>query len=323
MYCLSAPAVASTHWPGRSQLLRHWVSCIAPLEIPEFQAWQTVFRSTSKIIRRFCPYCHENAIDLVVVGPEAPLVAGLSDVLTDAGIGVFGPSAAAAQLEGSKGFTKDLCARYDIPTADYQRFNNAPKARNYVREKGVPIVIKADGLAAGKGVVVATEMGQALEAIDDCFEGAFGDAGAEVVVEAFHGRRGGQLLLPLCRNHRTPTGDRAGITNASEMAIPAQIPAAWELTPPAPVMTPERISRTMQTIIEPTMRGMAEMGTPFTGVLYAGLMITDNGPQLIEYNTRLRRPGMPGADDAHEGRHSFADEGRGRWCAWFNVRQLA
>ncbi len=234
-------------------------------------------------------FCRERNIDLVVIGPEAPLVAGLTDVLTDAGIGVFGPCAAAAQLEGSKGFTKDLCAKYDIPTADYQRFNNAPKARNYVREKGVPIVIKADGLAAGKGVVVATELGQALEAIDDCFEGAFGDAGAEVVVEAFlEGEEAsffclcdGKTALPLAtaQDHKR-VGDGDTGPNTGGMGAYS----------PAPVMTPERIAQTMRQIIEPTMRGMAEMGAPFTGVLYAGLMVSDDGPKLIEYNTRFGDP---------------------------------
>lgn len=234
-------------------------------------------------------FCREKNVDLVVVGPEAPLVAGLTDVLADAGIAVFGPSAAAARLEGSKGFTKDLCAKYDIPTADYQRFNNAPKAKNYVRERGVPIVIKADGLAAGKGVVVATELGQALEAIDDCFEGAFGDAGAEVVVEDFlEGEEAsffclcdGKTALPLAtaQDHKR-VGDGDTGPNTGGMGAYS----------PAPVMTPERVTQTMRQIIEPTMRGMAEMGAPFTGVLYAGLMITDDGPKLIEYNTRFGDP---------------------------------
>ena len=130
-------------------------------------------------------FCRVNGVDLVVVGPEAPLVDGLADSLTDAGIPVFGPSAKAAQLEGSKGFTKALCDRMDIPTAAYGKFNNAPKAKAYIRSQGAPIVIKADGLAAGKGVTVAMTLEEAFAAIDDCFEGAFGDAGAEVVVEEF------------------------------------------------------------------------------------------------------------------------------------------
>jgi phosphoribosylamine--glycine ligase len=234
-------------------------------------------------------FCRTNYIDFVVVGPEAPLVAGIADALTEAGICVFGPSAQAAQLEGSKGFTKDLCARYGIPTADYQRFNNAPKAKNYVRERGVPIVIKADGLAAGKGVVVAMDMEQALEAIDECFEGAFGSAGAEVVVEDFlEGEEAsffclcdGTTALPLttAQDHKQ-VGE--GDTGANTGGMGAYSPA--------PVMTADLIRRTMDEIIAPTMRGMAESGTPFTGVLYAGLMITPEGPKLIEYNTRFGDP---------------------------------
>lgn len=238
---------------------------------------------------RILAFCRENSINLVVVGPEAPLVAGLTDVLTGVGISVFGPSAAAAQLEGSKGFTKDLCAKYNIPTADYQRFNNAPKAKNYVRELGAPIVIKADGLAAGKGVVVAMDPEQAFEAIDDCFEGAFGDAGTEVVVEAFlEGEEAsffclcdGKTALPLttAQDHKR-VGDGDTGPNTGGMGAFS----------PAPVMTAEIIAQTMKQIIKPTMRGMAEIGAPFTGVLYAGLMLTTDGPQLIEYNTRFGDP---------------------------------
>ncbi len=234
-------------------------------------------------------FCKEKAIDFVVVGPEAPLVAGLADVLRAAGIAVFGPSAAAAQLEGSKGFTKDLCARFDIPSGAYQRFNNAPKAKAYVRAQGAPIVIKADGLAAGKGVTVAMTLDEALAAIDDCFEGAFGSAGAEVVVEAFlDGEEAsffclcdGEHALPLAtaQDHKR-VGDGDTGPNTGGMGAYS----------PAPVMTPEMVERTMREIIEPTMRGMAEMGTPFSGVFFAGLMITAKGPELIEYNVRFGDP---------------------------------
>ena len=234
-------------------------------------------------------FCREKAIDFVVVGPEAPLVAGLADVLRAAGIAVFGPSAAAAQLEGSKGFTKDLCARFDIPTGAYQRFNNAPKAKAYVRTQGAPIVIKADGLAAGKGVTVAMTLDEALAAIDDCFEGAFGSAGAEVVVEAFlDGEEAsffclcdGKHALPLAtaQDHKR-VGDGDTGPNTGGMGAYS----------PAPVMTPDMVERTMKEIIEPTMRGMAEMGTPFSGVFFAGLMITAKGPELIEYNARFGDP---------------------------------
>ncbi len=234
-------------------------------------------------------FAKEKAIDLVVVGPEAPLVAGLADDLTTAGIRVFGPSKLAAQLEGSKGFTKDLCARFDIPTGAYGRFNNAPKAKAYIREMGAPIVVKADGLAAGKGVVVAMTLDEALDAVDACFEGAFGSAGAEVVVEEFlDGEEAsffcicdGKTALSLgsAQDHKR-VGDGDTGVNTGGMGAYA----------PAPVMTPEIVERTMRELIEPTMRGMAEIGAPFSGVLFLGLMIGKDGPKLIEYNTRFGDP---------------------------------
>ncbi len=234
-------------------------------------------------------FCRAQMVDFVVVGPEAPLVAGLADAITEAGIKVFGPGAAAARLEGSKGFTKDLCARYDIPTAAYQRFNNAPKAKNYARSRGAPIVIKADGLAAGKGVTVAATMDEAMAAIDDCFEGAFGEAGAEVVVEDFlTGEEAsffclcdGKTALPMAsaQDHKR-VGDGDTGPNTGGMGAYS----------PAPVMTPEVVEKTMSRIVEPTMRAMAEMGCPFSGVLFLGLMIEDGDPQLIEYNVRFGDP---------------------------------
>jgi phosphoribosylamine--glycine ligase len=171
-------------------------------------------------------FCRERLIDLVVVGPEAPLVAGIADDLRAAGIKVFGPSKAAARLEGSKGFTKDLCARQDIPTAAYGRFSSADEAKAYVRKQGVPIVVKADGLAAGKGVTVAMTEAEALAAIDDCFSGAFGSAGAEVVVEEFLDGEEASFSAfategPLCLSVLRRT------TSASATATPAQTPAAW------------------------------------------------------------------------------------------------
>jgi phosphoribosylamine--glycine ligase len=234
-------------------------------------------------------FCREKAIDLVVVGPEAPLVAGLADALGAAGIRVFGPSKAAARLEGSKGFTKDLCARYGIPTAAYGRFGNAEDAKAYVAKVGAPIVVKADGLAAGKGVTVAMSEGEALSAIDACFEGAFGGAGAEVVVEEYlEGEEAsffclcdGATALPFgtAQDHkRVGEGDTGPNTGGM---------GAYS---PAPAMTPATVERTMREIIEPTMRGMAEMGAPFSGVLYAGLMLTADGPKLIEYNVRFGDP---------------------------------
>lgn len=234
-------------------------------------------------------FCLENEIGLVVVGPEGPLVAGIADDLRAEGIRVFGPSKAAARLEGSKGFTKDLCARYGIPTAAYGRFDDLASARTYVEKTGAPIVIKADGLAAGKGVTVAMTLDQALAALDACFDGSFGQAGAEVVVEEFLvGEEAsffclcdGTTALPFgtAQDHkRLSDGDTGPNTGGM---------GAYS---PAPVMTPEMIDRTMREIVEPTMRGMAETGAPFSGVLFAGLMITDSGPKLIEYNTRFGDP---------------------------------
>lgn len=234
-------------------------------------------------------FAKDKKIDLVVVGPEAPLVAGLSDEMRAEGIRVFGPSKAAAQLEGSKGFTKDLCARFDIPTGAYGRFNNAPKAKAYIRQQGAPIVVKADGLAAGKGVIVAMTLDEALDALDACFEGAFGSAGAEVVVEEFlDGEEAsffcicdGKTALPLgsAQDHKR-VGDGDTGPNTGGMGAYA----------PAPVMTPEIVERTMRELIEPTMRGMAEIGAPFSGILFLGLMIGKDGPKLIEYNTRFGDP---------------------------------
>ena len=230
-------------------------------------------------------FCREKNIDLVVVGPEAPLVAGIADDLRAAGIRVFGPSKAAAQLEGSKGFTKDLCAEFSIPTAAYRRFADADAARAYVKEQGAPIVVKADGLAAGKGVTVATSVDEALSAIDACLD----EDGAEVVVEGFlEGEEAsffclcdGRTAIPFgtAQDHkRVGEGDTGPNTGGM---------GAYS---PAPVMTPEMVDRTMREIVEPTMKGMAARGMPFSGVLFVGLMITDNGPQLIEYNVRFGDP---------------------------------
>jgi phosphoribosylamine--glycine ligase len=234
-------------------------------------------------------FCEEKAIHLVVVGPEAPLVAGLADRLESTGIRVFGCSSKAAQLEGSKGFTKDLCARYGIPTAAYRRFDEAGAAKAYIRAEGAPIVVKADGLAAGKGVTVAMTLDEALAAVDACFAGTFGGAGAEVVVEEFlTGEEAsffclcdGKTALPFgtAQDHKR-VGDGDTGPNTGGMGAYS----------PAPVMTASMIERTMKEIVEPTLRGMADMGTPFSGVLFAGLMITAEGPKLIEYNVRFGDP---------------------------------
>lgn len=234
-------------------------------------------------------FCKLQNIDLVVVGPEAPLVDGIADPMEAAGISVFGSSKAASQLEGSKGFTKDLCAKYSIPTGDYQRFTNSNDAKAYALGKGAPIVIKADGLAAGKGVAVAMTMEDALSAIEDCFDGAFGAAGAEVVIEeyldgeeaSFFCLCDGKTALPMAaaQDHKR-VGDGDTGPNTGGMGAYS----------PAPVMSDEMIERTMKEIIEPTMAGMAAEGHPFKGVLFAGLMITKKGPELIEYNVRFGDP---------------------------------
>ena len=234
-------------------------------------------------------FCREKEIGFVVVGPEDPLVGGLVDRLDAEGIASFGPSAAAAQLEGSKGFTKDLCAEWDIPTAAYGRFSGAAEAKDFIRKKGAPIVVKADGLAAGKGVIVALTEAEAEAAVDEIFSGRFGAAGAEVVVEEFlEGEEAsffvlcdGATALPLAtaQDHkRAFDGDKGPNTGGM---------GAYS---PAPVMTPGLCVRAMREIIEPTVKAMAARGTPFKGVLYAGLMLTADGPKLIEYNARFGDP---------------------------------
>ncbi len=234
-------------------------------------------------------FCRKNCIELVVVGPEQPLVEGLVDALDAAGIKAFGPSARAAQLEGSKGFTKDLCKRASIPTAAYERFTDAASAKAYLEGRSLPIVIKADGLAAGKGVIIAEIADQAIVAIDDMFGGGFGDAGAEVVIEdfmvgeeaSFFALVDGKTALPLAsaQDHKR-VGDGDTGPNTGGMGAYS----------PAPVLTDELEARVMTEIIRPTVDAMAREGMPYKGVLYAGLMITKNGPELIEYNARFGDP---------------------------------
>jgi phosphoribosylamine--glycine ligase len=234
-------------------------------------------------------FCRARSIGLVVVGPEAPLCAGIVDDLAAAGIKAFGPSKAAARLEGSKGFTKDLCKANNIPTAAYERFIAAAPAKDYVRAQGAPIVVKADGLAAGKGVVVAQTLAEAEAAIDMMFGGSLGDAGAEVVVEefltgeeaSFFALCDGKTAIPLAtaQDHkRVFDGDQGPNTGGMGAYSPAAI------------MTPEMIRRTMDEIVLPTVRTMKQMGAPYQGVLFAGLMIGDRGPKLIEYNVRFGDP---------------------------------
>ena len=234
-------------------------------------------------------FCKESAIGLVVIGPEAPLVAGLADDLEAAGIKVFGPSREAARLEGSKGFTKDLCAAHGIPTAAYRRFADAASAKAYVATQELPVVVKADGLAAGKGVVIAATREEAESAIDACFSGAFGAAGSEVVIEefldgeeaSFFALSDGKTALALAtaQDHkRAFDGDRGPNTGGM---------GAYS---PAPVMTEALSARVMEEVVWPTVRAMSARGTPFKGVLYAGLMIVDGAPKLIEYNVRFGDP---------------------------------
>ncbi|MBR1218704.1 phosphoribosylamine--glycine ligase [Bradyrhizobium sp. U87765 SZCCT0131] len=234
-------------------------------------------------------FCKANKVDLVVVGPEAPLAAGIADDLAAAGIKAFGPSKAASQLESSKGFTKDLCKANNIPTAAYERFRDVDAAKAYIRAKGAPIVIKADGLAAGKGVVVAMTLAEAEAAIDMMLGGGFGAAGAEAVVEEFMTGEEASffvlcdgdnaLALATAQDHkRVFDGDKGPNTGGM---------GAYS---PAPVMTDAMCQRTMDEIILPTLRAMKARGMPYKGVLFAGLMITADGPRLIEYNVRFGDP---------------------------------
>ena len=234
-------------------------------------------------------FCRSHKVDLVVVGPEGPMGEGIVDDLAAAGIKAFGARRAAAQLETSKGFTKDLCRKYGIPTAAYERFTAAAPAKDYVRAQGAPIVVKADGLAAGKGVVVAQTVAEAEAAIDMMFGGGLGDAGAEVVIEeflageeaSFFALCDGETAIPLvsAQDHkRVFDGDQGPNTGGM---------GAYS---PVPIMTAEMERRAMDEFVLPTVAAMKEMGMPFTGVLYLGLMITASGPKLIEYNVRFGDP---------------------------------
>jgi phosphoribosylamine---glycine ligase len=234
-------------------------------------------------------FCRSEKIDLVVIGPEQPLVDGLADQLKAAGVACFGPSAAAARLEGSKAFTKEFCARHAIPTAAFARFTDEAAAFAYLEQVGAPIVVKADGLAAGKGVVVAQTLEAARAAVSDCLGGRFGPAGAEVVIEeymvgeevSFFALVDGQTALPLigAQDHKR-VGDSDTGPNTGGMGAYS----------PAPVFTAELQNQVMREIIAPTVAGLAAEGMPYVGVLFAGLMITAQGPRLIEYNCRFGDP---------------------------------
>ncbi|MBP0615626.1 phosphoribosylamine--glycine ligase [Jiella mangrovi] len=234
-------------------------------------------------------FCREKSVDLVVVGPEAPLVDGLADSLNDAGICVFGPSAAAARLEGSKGFTKDLCSRHDIPTARYKRFSDVAAAKAHLDESGYPMVIKADGLAAGKGVTIAASRAEAEAAIDGCFEGDFGGPGAEIVVEEFLEGEEASLFC-LCDGTRALVFGTAQDHKRAFDRDRGPNTGGMGAYSPALALNDRMVERVISEIIEPTLKGMAEIGAPFCGVLYAGLMLTETGPKLIEYNVRFGDP---------------------------------
>lgn len=236
-------------------------------------------------------FAQNNAIELTIVGPEQPLVDGVVDAFNAAGLACFGPTAAAAQLEGSKAFTKDFLARHNIPTGAYQNFTEIEPAIAYVREKGAPIVVKADGLAAGKGVIVAMTLVEAEDAIKDMLAGnAFGEAGSRVVIEEFlDGEEASFIVMVDGKNiasfatsqdHKRVGDGDTGLNTGGMGAYS-----------PAPVVTPEIHDRIMQEVIEPTVAGMASEGNDYTGFLYAGLMITADGtPKVIEYNCRFGDP---------------------------------
>lgn len=234
-------------------------------------------------------FAARNSIDFVIVGPEAPLAAGVADRLREAGVLVFGPSKAAAALEASKAFTKEICDACAAPTAAYGHFTDAVAAKTYVQAQGAPIVVKADGLAAGKGVIIAETVAQAEAAIDDMFGGEFGDAGAEVVIEEFmEGEEAsyfvlcdGETVLPIgtAQDHKR-VGDGDTGPNTGGMGAYS----------PAPVLTDAIATRALDEIIRPCMAEMAKRGMPYQGVLYAGLMIQDGAPRLVEYNVRFGDP---------------------------------
>ena len=216
-------------------------------------------------------FCRTNAVDFVVVGPDAPIAAGIVDDLNAAGFKAFGPTKAAGRLESSKQFTKALCRAQHIPTAQYEHFTDRESAKAYIRKHGAPIVVKADGLAAGKGVVVAMTNDEALAAIDMMFAGGLGEAGAEVVIEEF--MQGEEAsFFALCDGDAGPNTGGMGAYS------------------PAPVLTEAMCARVMDEMIKPTLRALSAMGSPYKGVLYAGVMVTKDGPKLVEYNARFGDP---------------------------------
>jgi phosphoribosylamine--glycine ligase len=231
--------------------------------------------------------CRVKGIDFVVVGPEAPLVAGLVDDLNAQGIKAFGPSKFAAQLEGSKGFTKDICANYDIPTAAYGRFTDFEKASAYLASRGAPIVIKADGLAAGKGVTVAMTLPEAEAALRDIFSGRFGQA--ECVIEEFLEGEEASFFVLSDGMHTLPLATAQDHKRVGDGDVGPNTGGMGAFSP-APCMTEALCAEALEKIVKPTVKALADMGHPYVGVLYAGLILTRDGPKLIEYNARFGDP---------------------------------
>jgi phosphoribosylamine---glycine ligase len=234
-------------------------------------------------------FCAENAIDFVIVGPEAPLAAGVADACRAAGLLTFGPSALAARLEASKAFTKEICDACGAPTAGYARFTDAAPARDYIRAKGAPIVVKADGLAAGKGVVVAMTVAEALAAVDDMFGGSLGAAGAEVVIEDFMTGEEASLFILTDGAHCLPIGTAQDHKRVGDGDTGPNTGGMGAYSP-APVLTDAILAQAMAQIVRPTIAEMARRGTPFEGVLYVGLMIEGGNARLVEYNARFGDP---------------------------------
>lgn len=234
-------------------------------------------------------FCDGNAIEFVIIGPEAPLAAGVGDRLRDAGLLVFGPSEAAARLEASKSFTKEICDAANAPTAAYGHFTDAGAAKDYVTAQGAPIVVKADGLAAGKGVIVAETVEDAHAAIDDMFGGAFGGAGAEVVIEEFMEGEEASFFILCDGEEALPIGTAQDHKRIGEGDTGPNTGGMGAYSP-APVLTSAIADKALEDIVKPTLREMAKRGTPYQGVLYAGLMIKDGIPRLVEYNVRFGDP---------------------------------
>ncbi len=234
-------------------------------------------------------FCKQKSIDLVVVGPEAPLVEGLSDILRAEGVKVFGPTARAAQLEGSKAFTKDLCAKYDIPTAEYGHFTDSAAAKAYINHLEAPLVIKADGLAAGKGVVIASSKQEAEKAVEEMFAGKFGSAGSSVIIEEF--LQGEELsFFAFCDGRKALAFGTAQDHKRAYDGDEGPNTGGMGTYSPPPVSSAALQQEVMEKIINPTIAAMEKEGYPYHGILFAGLMLTASGPKLLEYNVRFGDP---------------------------------